>query len=172
MKPFTSKARLVSGITLLLGSLVLSGCGFKLRGSQPIPESLRVMHLDSVDRYSELAGLLKEQLALNSIRLQPALDNQTALLKLDRDKLDRRTLSLFANGQVAEYELIYTVRYSVQPPGQDPQHFEFEIYRDYQDDPESALAKSKELKLVLNEMRTQAADKIIRQLASLNRITH
>ncbi|MFT5164133.1 MAG: outer membrane lipopolysaccharide assembly protein LptE/RlpB, partial [Alteromonadaceae bacterium] len=35
-----------------------------------------------------------------------------------------------------------------------------------------ALAKSKELKLILKEMRQQAADKIVRQLASLGNSTN
>lgn len=149
----------------------LSGCGFKLRGSDFIPQSLKVMHLDADDKYSELANMLKSQLQLNDIRLTEGDESQAAVLKLYRDKLDRRTLSVFPNGQVAEYELIYTVRYAVSLPEQDPRLFDFEIYRDYQDDPQSALAKSKELKLILNEMRRQATDKIIRQLASFNNST-
>ena len=148
--------------------LGLTGCGFTLRGSHQIPDSLKVLHLDPADKYAELAGLLRTQLKLNEIRLiKPSAD--IATLQLHQDKLDRRTLSLFPNGQVAEYELIYTVRYGIALPNQDAQQFDFEIYRDYQDDPESALAKSKELKLILREMRQLAADKIIRQLASLGR---
>lgn len=146
-----------------------TGCGFKLRGSDMIPASLKVMQLNAKDKYSELGNLLKTQLQLNDIELINADDNnQAAQLTLYRDRLDRRTLSVFPNGQVAEYELIYSVRYSIALPEQEATHFDFEIYRDYQDDPQSALAKSKELKLILKEMRHQAADKIIRQLASFN----
>lgn len=146
----------------------LSGCGFKLRGSDFIPASIKVMQLSADDKYSELGTVLKSQLELNDIRLVKGSEGaQAAQLRLFKDKLDRRTLSIFPNGQVAEYELIYTVRYSVALPQEDPQVFDFEIYRDYQDDPQSALAKSKELKLILKEMRRQAADKIIRQLASI-----
>ncbi|MFT4925264.1 MAG: LPS-assembly lipoprotein [Phenylobacterium sp.] len=164
-------------IGLILATLLLmqTGCGFKLRGHHQIPESLKVMHLDSADKYSELARLLRTQLALNNITLVEHSAHNTqssktaATLELHQDKLDRRTLSLFPNGQVAEYELIYAVRYAVILPEQPAQQFDFEIYRDYQDDPESALAKSKEMKLILREMRQQAADKIIRQLASLSK---
>lgn len=157
-------------LVFMVTLLVQTGCGFTLRGSHQIPGALKVMHLDAADKHSELARLLRGQLVLNDIELVKRAMREkrgAATLQLHQDKLDRRTLSLFPNGQVAEYELIYTVRYAISLPDQSPQQFDFEIYRDYQDDPESALAKSKELKLILKEMRQQAADKIVRQLASL-----
>ena len=42
----------------------------------------------------------------------------------------------------------------------------FDVMRDYQDDPDQVLAKSRELELVLDEMRAEAADIIIRRLSS------
>jgi LPS-assembly lipoprotein len=157
-------------LATLITCLTLTGCGFKLRGSHLMPAELKTMHLHSVDKYSQLAQMLTTQLTLNDISLIGHADENPAVAKLQlfKDKLDRRTLSLFPNGQVAEYELIYSVRYTVTIAQKEPQTFNFEIYRDYQDDPQSALAKSKELKLILKEMRQQAADKVIRQLASLD----
>ena len=48
------------------------------------------------------------------------------------------------------------------------QTFNFELNRDYQDNPNIALAKSRELALLLSEMRKVAADKILRDLASIH----
>jgi len=154
-------------LLLLITTIVLSGCGFKLRGAHQLPSQLQSLTLVSTDRYSELARLLKTQFAVNDINLVEPNPSVTEF-KLFKDKLDRRTLSLFPNGQVAEYGLIYSVRYAITVSGKPTQDFDFEIYRDYQDDPQSALAKSKELKLILKEMRQQAADKILRQMASFN----
>ena len=95
-------------------------------------------------------------------------------LRIVSDKLDRRTLSLFQNGQVAEYELIYAVHYQLRfatnqqgEPSDEQQDFHFELNRDYQDDPDIALAKSRELSLMLREMRQEAANKILRDMASI-----
>lgn len=82
------------------------------------------------------------------------------------EKLERRLLSVYASGQVAEYELIYTVRYRVQFPDEEAIMATFDVMRDYQDDPDQVLAKSRELELVLDEMRAEAADIIIRRLSS------
>ena len=90
-------------------------------------------------------------------------------LRLLKDKLDRRTLSVFPNGQVAEYELIYTVIYELRFANEDIQTFTFEINRDYQDDPNLALAKSRELSLMLGEMRQESADRILRNMATIQR---
>ena len=94
-------------------------------------------------------------------------DKPIPQMRILQDNLDRRTLSVFPNGQVAEYELIYTVRYQVLIPGKEIQDFNFELNRDYQDDPDIALAKSRELSLMLREMRQEAANKILRDMASI-----
>ena len=75
-------------------------------------------------------------------------------------------LSVFPTGQVAEYELIYSVNYTVTFPGEPPQDSYIEVLREYQDDPNELLAKSRELDLVMSEMRQEAADRIIRLLPS------
>jgi LPS-assembly lipoprotein len=59
------------------------------------------------------------------------------------------------------------VRYQLRFTNKDPLNFSFELNRDYQDDPDIALAKSRELSLLLSEMRQQAADRILREMASI-----
>ncbi len=151
---------------LLVSSLLLSSCGFHLRGSLPL-ERYPAIFVDA-KKHSELASLLSEQLKSNEVKLLTELDPKAPALLLQQDSLERRTLSLFPNGQVAEYELIYRVKYQLILPEQDIQEFQFELTRDYQDDPNLALAKAKELDLLLQELRSQAASRIIRQLNRIN----
>lgn len=149
----------------LLLSVLLSGCGFQLRGSLPL-EKYPAVYLQG-DKHSELLQLLGTQLERNQVKLLTSSDAQAAIFVLDSDSLQRRTLSLFPNGQVAEYELIYKVNYQLVLPGQEPRPYQIELYRDYQDDPTRALAKSKELDLMLTELRAQAVARIIRQFGRL-----
>ncbi|MCL1097061.1 LPS assembly lipoprotein LptE [Shewanella gelidii] len=143
-----------------------AGCGFSLQGTYSIPQSLETLHLTSQDQYSELTRLVRERLRLNSVTLT-AHDQQTPTLRLVRDSLERSTLSLYPTGNVAEYELIYQVQFTVTLPGKEPQEFEVDIRRDYLDDPRTALAKSREMELLLKEMRIQAADQIIQNLSAI-----
>lgn len=153
-------------LLLLLGSLLLSSCGFHLRGDLPLSH-FPAMHIQS-ERHSELAFLVGERLKHNKVQLLDSYQQSAPMLQLIDDTLERRTLSLFPNGQVAEYELIYKVRYALTMPDAAPAQYQFEIFRDYQDDPNQALAKSKELELLLGELRQQAANRIVRQLARLH----
>lgn len=153
-------------LLVLLSSMLLSSCGFHLRGDLPLSH-FPAMYIQS-ERHSELAALVSDRLSYNKVQVLASYQSQTPVLQLISDSLERRTLSLFPNGQVAEYELIYKVRYQVTMPDGEPQPYQFELYRDYQDDPNQALAKAKELELMLDELRQQAANRILRQLARLH----
>lgn len=154
---------------LLITTSLLSACGFHLRGDYLLDDDLQKLYVSSSDKHGELTRLLKLNLIRNQIKVMPRSSAELPELKLVSDKLDRRTLSVFSNGQVAEYELIYSVHYQVRFAGEDARDFRFELYRDYQDDPNLALAKSRELSLLLSEMRASAADKILRDLARIQR---
>lgn len=143
----------------------LSSCGFHLRGSLPLSQ-FPAIYVQS-EKHSELAALLAQRFRQNNVTLLTGYEEGKPALQIMRDSLERRALSLFGNGQIAEYELIYKVEYQIQLVGQAPQRYQFELYRDYQDDPNQALAKAQELELLLGELRQQAANRIIRQLARL-----
>ena len=151
----------------LLTTSLLSACGFQLRGDYLIDDKLQTLHVSSSDIHGELTRLVRLNLTRNQIEVLTASKADIPELRIVSDKLDRRTLSVFANGQVAEYELIYSVNYQVRFANEDPRKFHVELYRDYQDDPNLALAKSRELALLLSEMRAAAADKILRDLARI-----
>lgn len=153
-------------LLLLSCSLLLSSCGFHLRGDLPLSH-FPAMYIQS-DRHSELAALVSKRLAHNKVELLDSYQQNAPMLQLLSDSLERRNLTLFPNGQVAEYELIYKVRYALTMPDGEPQQYQFELFRDYQDDPNQALAKAKELELMLGELRQQAANRIMRQLARLH----
>lgn len=153
----------------------LSACGFHLRGDYLLSDELQTLYVSSSDVHGELTRLVKQHLTHNQVNVLKYKSAQTPELRIISDKLDRRTLSVFQNGQVAEYELIYSVHYQLifgikngETP-EPPQDFTFELNRDYQDDPNLALAKSRELSLLLSELRKSAADKILRDMARIQR---
>ncbi|REL26187.1 hypothetical protein DXX93_06045 [Thalassotalea euphylliae] len=158
-------SRKISLIVVL--SILLSACGFRLRGDFLLAPELQTLYVSSVDKHGELTRLVKQHLTLNQVNIVKTPRAELPELRILKDELNRRTLSLFPNGQVAEYEIIYTVNYQLQMANQEPQRFSFELYSDYQDDPDRTLAKSRELALLLKEMRQLAADRILREMASI-----
>ncbi len=156
-------------VSALLAVSLLAGCGFKLRGDYLLPENLTTLYVSSDDVHGELTRLLKLHLTNNEVNVAKSPGANIPELHVLKDNLDRRTLSLFENGQVAEYELTYTVNYEVRFTIDDVERFSFDLNRNYQDNPDRALAKSRELILLRTEMREEAANQILRNLASIQR---
>jgi LPS-assembly lipoprotein len=154
---------------ILIAAGLITGCGFHLRSAPTLPDNVNTVVIDSARAHAPLAKALNERLnvyGLSRSDTHVSDRNQSVNIYLLPENLERRLLSVYASGQVAEYELIYNVRYRVLFPDSDPIVAQFEVVRDYQDDPDQVLAKSRELELVLDEMRTEAADILIRRLSS------
>jgi LPS-assembly lipoprotein len=156
------------GLALALVCVLLSGCGFHLKKASYLSEDLRTLVLSADDDRAALYELLENDLKNAKVTLvEPKTSSKVVQLHLYRDSLERQTLSLFRNGQVAQYQLTYSVSYRVTKQGQEPVEQSFELYRNYQDDPDNALAKSKELEMLLGELRQLASKRIIRELSQL-----
>ncbi|GGW77194.1 LPS-assembly lipoprotein LptE [Alteromonas halophila] len=155
---------------MLVAASLLAGCGFTLRGAPALPDDLDYVLIVSARQHAPLKRALVNQLDIYGLeggtRTNVAPVERQLVISLAPEQLERRLLSVYSSGQVAEYELIYGVNYTVTFPGFDPVSSYFEVLRDYQDDPDQVLAKSRELDLVLSEMREEAADRIIRRLST------
>lgn len=149
-------------LTLVVG---LSSCGFQLRDNYQLPTTIQQMQVTAAQSV-ELRESLQQRLLSTGIKNVTEQSAATTSLNIISDKLERRTLSLFESGQVAEYELLYQVRYEVMDKGQRVYQDSVEVARDYQDDPNFALAKTRERELLVSEMRDDAARRIVRQIIS------
>ncbi|WOH37561.1 LPS assembly lipoprotein LptE [Thalassotalea fonticola] len=153
-------------VSVLLTASFLTGCGFHLRGDYLLPDEMQTLYVSSQDPHGELTRFVKSNLKDNDVKVLNKSSTNIPELRILKDSLNRRTLSLFENGQVAEYELTYSVRYEIRFENTDNQHHSFEITRNYQEDPDRALAKTRELSLLRKEMRIEAANTILRNLAT------
>lgn len=174
------KIKTLYAFIALLGVSLLSGCGFKLRNDYELAKQFSAIQISSAERHSRLQKTLSNRLEFLDVKVNQSrttFTTQTATIHLQPESLDRRLLSLFPSGQVAEYELLYNVNY-LYYPAQNAQgnsansnqpleaiEKKFVLTREYQDDPDQVLAKSRELDLILEELRVQAADRIIRSLS-------
>jgi LPS-assembly lipoprotein len=165
--------RITLNVCIFTIVLTIVGCGFKLRGDYGLPAGIQQLQLLAAQKNTPLHRILGKQLQGLDIEVWDSMataeqinEKVDAVVYLVSDQLERRLLSLFSTGQVAEYELLYTIKYRIQFPAQDTQLVEFDVTREYQDDPDAVLAKSRELDLIQQEMRQEAANRIIRQIAS------
>lgn len=141
-------------------TLTLSGCGFHIRGHFQVPSNLTEITLKSQPQ-SVLAEKLEHALMAKNIQTFRQLQENTPVIELVEEKLDRRILSLLASGQVAEYELLYTVKVSITDARGEATEQQIQLSRDYQDDPNFALAKTREFELIIKEMQDDAVERIL-----------
>ncbi|MGM0905814.1 MAG: LPS assembly lipoprotein LptE [Pseudomonadota bacterium] len=150
-------------VLILVLIATLNGCGFQLRGNYQLPETLQSVSLKS-QVSKELNEHMQQRFAHSGIKLSD--ESQSITVHLTSDKLERRTLSLFESGQVAEYELLYQVNYQLIQNQRLLLERTVEVARDYQDDPNFVLAKTREREMLVDEMRAEASRLILRQIIS------
>ncbi|USD64656.1 LPS assembly lipoprotein LptE [Vibrio sp. SCSIO 43136] len=151
---------------VLLLSVLTTACGFQLRGTYLLPEEVSDISLTSFDQYGDLTRYVKHELYLNGIStVTPAADIPN--LHITTASQSERTLSLYQNSRAAEYELTFVVNYRITVPELGDQSYSTTVNRTYLDNPLTALAKSEEKEMILDEMRRQAARQMMRQMARI-----
>lgn len=152
-------------------AMMTTACGFHFRGNYLLPDEVSTISVTSFDSYNQITRNVKNQLRLNGVDVVSpgsGVPNLHLINESDNDTSDNgRTLSLYQNSRAAEYELSYRVSYQVSVPGYDKKTFNVNVTRSYLDNPLAALAKSVERDMTLKEMREQAAEQIVRQMARL-----
>ena len=155
-------------IIAVLLTCLLQACGFHLKGQYDLPSNLQTIYLSSQKAHSEVVKELTSRLEHNNVVIQRESSPFVTELRVLPEQFQRRTLSLFPNGQLAEYELLYQVSVDVIQPQKQVRRIDIELSREFQDDPNNALAKQRERDLILSELRTIAAERILAELNTIN----
>lgn len=168
-------------ISLLITALLLSACGFHLRGSsalpggnRALPAEMAVTVVNAPSQTSELVRQLKRGLRSADIVVAEADDLPHAALLSLSEALDRRVLSVDSEGRAVEYELNYTVTFQVSRPDiawEIPSQ-SITLTRDYYFDRLEALAASRQEELLRRNMQQEMARLILDRIrASKNSLT-
>lgn len=153
-------------LTVALLAMLTTACGFHFRGTYLLPDEVSRLSFTSFDPYNKLTRYVRTELHMNGVDMvQPS--ESTPNLHLVSETNEERTLSLYQNSRAAEYELTYTTTFRVTAPEVGSQTYSTTVNRSYLDNPLTALAKSEEKEMIIDEMRKQAARQILRQMARL-----
>jgi LPS-assembly lipoprotein len=156
----------LSGVVLVVA--LLGGCGFHLQGRAPLPQVVRSPYLEAPDRQSDFVQYLRHALVSNGAQLTPQKEKASAVVSILRDNVTRRVLSVSATNQPNQYEVTYTVGFSVSAADKEllaPQ--ELTATRTYSFDERLLLAKNHEEEILRQDMARDLADMVMRRLASL-----
>jgi len=93
---------------------VLSSCGYHLRGEADIPSDMQRTYISAPDHFSEFYRALRKKLETSGIKVVDSLADATAIFRIHTDLTQQRLLSVSARNVPTEFEVFYTVSYSVE----------------------------------------------------------
>jgi LPS-assembly lipoprotein len=153
---------------LLSALTMLSACGFRLAGSDPLPGVLARPYLSLKDPYTDFSREFEHQLKSAGATLQTVRANSTATVEVTKDLVEQRTLSVSATNIPTEYELTYTVTFAVQGSDKEllaPQTIS--LSKDYSFEENVLLAKEHEADILRQQMARDLVAIAMRRLTSL-----
>jgi len=107
------KFRLPIGFLVILLLTMLQGCGFHLRGAADLPSSINPLFLQGVGEHDPLRRDLRQVLDSADIQITTDPSKANAILKVVKQKQDRRVLSVDSRGKVVEYEIHHGLEFEL-----------------------------------------------------------
>jgi len=148
---------------------LLAACGFHLQGHTPLPAAVKSPYVEAPDRQSDFVQYLRHDLLSNGAQLKQEKSEASAVVSILRDSVARRVLSTSATNQPNQYEITYTVAFSVTAAaGQEllaPE--ELSATRTYSFQEQLLLAKGHEEDILRKDMARDLAELVMRRLSSL-----
>jgi LPS-assembly lipoprotein len=151
-----------------VATAMVGACGFHLEGHTPLPESLRAPYVATQDRQSDFVQSLQRALLSNGAHLAPDKDKASATVNILKDNLKRRVVAVSNLNQPNEYEITYTVTFSVSAGDKQllaPQ--DVSATRVFSFNESQLLAKGHEEDVLRTAMARDLADIVMRRLARL-----
>jgi LPS-assembly lipoprotein len=145
-----------------------SGCGFHLRGQEPLPAVMAHPYVEAPDRYSALYAALDAQLRAAGAVPAATPAGASGVIRLHVDKTGRDLLSVTAQNKPGEYEVYYSAEFSVSSGASELlARQSVKLTRDYGYDESAVLAKEHEERSLRVALADEIAALILRRLAAL-----
>jgi LPS-assembly lipoprotein len=147
-------------------ALLLTGCGFQLEGRIALPPAIRRPYIEAPDRQSDFVQSLRRQMLMAGAHPVDLSSQASAVVHILSDRVAPRVLSVSAQNRPVEYQITYTVRFSVTAGGKvllAPQ--QVAAVRSYSFDESLLLAKEHEEEILQQAMGQDLADIVMRQLS-------
>lgn len=147
-------SRIILATTL---GLLFGGCGYHLRGSIDLPEALR--HAYVFGASSVLKAEVTDILRTSKAKLASSPNEAGIVIKVLKEDMQRRVLSIGSTGKSSEMEMDYYLRFQFFDNKENPVMDEqtIELTREFFNDQTAILAKDNEEMMIRKEMYKQAA---------------
>lgn len=160
----------IAVLFLLLPWLVVAtvGCGYQLRGSSDLPQNMEQTYVQAVRPSSPLVQEVKRVLANSGSKIVSSTRQADAVIRITRDDLTRRVLTVSEQTRVQEFMLDYNVEFRVTDaegavllPNQ-----ELELHQAYEFSETQVLGKSGQQQILTEELHREMAALIMDRISA------
>jgi LPS-assembly lipoprotein len=154
-------------VALLLGLLALAGCGFHLQGAGTLPPAMSRTFVAARSAHSDFLAALSDTLRQRGAEVLRTPDESAALLEIAADESGQRVLSVSARNIPREYEVFYSVTFSLKVAGKNVvDHETLVVTRSYTFDETQVLAKAAEEEVLRRALAEDLARRVMRRIES------
>ncbi len=147
---------------------MLAACGFQLRTQPNIPLEMSRTYIAADDSYSLFYRTFRDELLKAGVEVVSSRADATAIFSILADHTDQRVLSVSAQNLPREFEVYYTIHYSVQNGNRSIIESQtLTLTRDYTYDETLVLGKAREEELLREAIVDDLIRIVLRQLSSL-----
>lgn len=146
----------------------MSACGFHLQGAASTPAEMQRTYISTPDEFSNFYRELRRNLLAAGVELTDSAQDATATLTILYDFTDQRVLSVSARNVPTEFEVYYTVQYTITSGERsllDMQ--ELTLTRDYTYDETLVLGKAKEEQLMRDAIVGDLVRIVMEQISTI-----
>jgi len=155
-------------VLLLMATALLSGCGFRLQGVVGYPDTLATTHIQTDDRYTEFYRGLRESLQQGGVEVVDSVVAASAVIRIEDDRSGQTVLTVSGRNIPTEYDVYYSVRYSVQVDGVEVLPARTLVKRqDYTYDSTKVLGKQREEQMLREAIARELVRQVSQQLSRL-----
>ena len=142
-------------------ALLLSACGYHLRGSLELPSGLKNVYLEGGS--ADLREQFNRTMQISSVPLASSPETADIIVKIFDEDSQRRVLSLDSGGTANDFELGYGFDFEIVDSKNKvlSERQSVDVKREYFNDQEAIIAKGNEETVIRNEMYQQAVRTII-----------
>ena len=158
-------------LALLASTLLISACGWQLRGTAEVPKGLSQLYVAATDHKDLLTIELKKTLKANRVTLVDNSQDANYTLTLNEESKDRRTVSVGSDALSSAYELTLKVAYEIRTKNTAlPTKATAVSVRSFSYNTASISSAAQEEALLISEMRRDLVQQMLRRLNSV--VTH
>lgn len=152
-------------IPLILSFLLLTACGYHLRGDIELPQGLESIYLESAS--GMLQQEMKNAFKSSTVKITDSAANAGVIIKFSGENMVTQVMSLNTAGRANQFQLIYQLSFFIYEPSGKLllADQKINVKRSYFNDQTAVLGKNNEENIIRTEMYQQAVNSIISRVS-------